>query len=113
MSEPEDCEAAVHSARTARFLYEGILAGPGNRVDRACPDLPDEGPRAPPRSWIQTLTARERAVFARVLRAWPNWLIAEDLQREEATVKKHLQHVFDKLGVSSRMALIALAARSP
>ncbi|WP_437712995.1 LuxR C-terminal-related transcriptional regulator [Sorangium sp. So ce448] len=66
----------------------------------------------PENSWDTRLTPAERAVAARVLRGWDNQLIAQDLRCESGTVKKHLQHIFDKLGISSRTALCALAMRA-
>ncbi len=64
-----------------------------------------------PPSWRSSLTSREQQVTTAVLRGWDNKLIGEDLSCAEATVKKHLQAVFAKLGVESRAALIARAAQ--
>lgn len=64
-----------------------------------------------PAAWRELLTPTQAEVVARVLRGWDNQLIAEDLGSEVATVKKHLQRVFDKLGVGSRAALISLSTR--
>jgi DNA-binding CsgD family transcriptional regulator len=64
-----------------------------------------------PEAWARLLTPRESEIVARVLRGWDNRLIGEDLGCAEATVKKHLQRVFDKLGVPTRAALQARAAR--
>ncbi len=66
---------------------------------------------APPPAWAQRLTARELQVAERVLRGWDNQLIADDLGCALGTVKKHLQRVYDELGVPSRAALLSLAAR--
>ncbi|MFP2934626.1 LuxR C-terminal-related transcriptional regulator, partial [Pyxidicoccus sp. 3LG] len=64
-----------------------------------------------PDAWRESLTPREAEVVAGVLRGWDNQLIADDLKCSLGTVKKHLQHVFDKLGVSSRAALLHHASR--
>lgn len=64
-----------------------------------------------PDAWRERLTPREAEVVAGVLRGWDNQLIADELKCTLNTVKKHLQHVFDKLGVDSRAALLHLAAR--
>lgn len=69
-------------------------------------------PRALPGAWVQRLTARELEVTSHVLEGWDNQLIADELGCSVATVKKHLQRVFDKLGLSSRAALLAVAARA-
>jgi len=55
-----------------------------------------------PAVWRTKLTKRELQVASRVLLGWDNQLIADDLVCSVDTVKKHLQHIFDKLGVNSR-----------
>jgi len=64
-----------------------------------------------PPAWERRLTPAEREVTSRVLRGWDNRLIADDVGCAEATVKKHLQRIFDKLGVPTRAALQASAAQ--
>jgi DNA-binding CsgD family transcriptional regulator len=64
-----------------------------------------------PESWCLLLTPRERQVGGAVLHGWDNRLIATELGCAEATVKKHLQGIFTKLGLESRAALIARAAQ--
>jgi DNA-binding CsgD family transcriptional regulator len=72
-----------------------------------------ESPHAPvmPASWSARLTKREQEVVACVLKGWDNQLIAEELGCSLATVKKHVNHVFEKLGLHSRAALLTRAAR--
>ena len=55
------------------------------------------------------LSAREREVLALVARGRSNRVIAEELFVSEATVKTHLVHVYEKLGVSDRAAAVATA----
>jgi DNA-binding CsgD family transcriptional regulator len=62
-----------------------------------------------PAAWRALLTPREHEVCAAVVRGWDNRLIASELGCAEATVKRHLQSIFDKLGVPSRTALAARA----
>jgi DNA-binding CsgD family transcriptional regulator len=62
--------------------------------------------------WRAILTGREQAVCAAVARGWDNRTIAAELGCAEATVKKHLQNIFDKVGVESRTALVARAAEN-
>jgi DNA-binding CsgD family transcriptional regulator len=64
-----------------------------------------------PPAWRDMLTPREVQVVECVLRGWDNKLIAEHLECAKGTVKKHLQRVFDKMGVDSRSALMNRAAR--
>jgi len=57
------------------------------------------------------LTAREIEVLALVSRGMSNGDIAQELFIGEATVKTHLLHAFDKLGVSDRTAAVTTAMR--
>ena len=61
--------------------------------------------RRPARSAV--LSAREREVLVLVARGGTNRSIAEELFVSEATVKTHLVHVYEKLGVTDRAAAVA------
>jgi DNA-binding NarL/FixJ family response regulator len=63
--------------------------------------------RRPARS--AALSAREREVLVLVARGTANRAIAEVLFVSEATVKTHLAHVYEKLGVTDRAAAVATA----
>ncbi|MFE8595434.1 helix-turn-helix transcriptional regulator [Archangium violaceum] len=63
-----------------------------------------------PEAWRQILTPREAEIVSYVLQGWDNQLIADHLDLALATVKKHLQKIFDKLGVDGRTALIVKAS---
>jgi DNA-binding NarL/FixJ family response regulator len=52
------------------------------------------------------LTKREVEILVNIFNGLKNAEIAEKLFVSEITVKKHLQHIFEKIGVSSRTALI-------
>lgn len=62
--------------------------------------------KAPPPA---TLSARERQVLALVAHGNSNPAIARELFVSEATVKTHLLHVFEKLGVNDRTRAVTLA----
>ncbi|MET1058905.1 MAG: helix-turn-helix transcriptional regulator [Nocardioides sp.] len=51
-----------------------------------------------------TLTLQEGRVLSLVGAGWTNAEIAERMCVETCTVRKHLEHVYRKLGVSNRMA---------
>jgi DNA-binding NarL/FixJ family response regulator len=53
------------------------------------------------------LTAREREVMALVARGWTNAQIAASLWIARGTVRKHLDNIYDKLGVHTRTAAVA------
>jgi DNA-binding NarL/FixJ family response regulator len=60
-------------------------------------------------SGVETLTSREREVVRLVAQGLPNKAIASRLSISPRTVEGHLNHVFDKVGASSRSALVRLA----
>ncbi|MEY4007778.1 MAG: hypothetical protein RLZZ467_820, partial [Gemmatimonadota bacterium] len=69
-----------------------------------CPPQPI--PSRPARTVLQRkLTPRERQVVQLVLSGASNKMIAQALSLSEDTVKHHLMRIFDKTGVSSRLAL--------
>ncbi len=57
----------------------------------------------------EPLTARELEVVRLVARGASNREIARDLHLSEATVKTHLIHVFEKLGVADRTSAVTTA----
>jgi len=57
------------------------------------------------------LTVRERDVLRAVARGSTNADVGRELFISEATVKTHLLHIFDKLGVSDRTAAVTAAVR--
>lgn len=63
--------------------------------------------RSPSRT--TALSVREREVLLYVARGTPNKQIAKELFISEATVKTHVSHIFDKLGVTDRAAAVAAA----
>jgi len=89
-------------------LFE-MPGGFGNRVWIVVLEEADDVGTVP-KSWRGPLTPREAEVAACALRGWDNQLIANELCCRVTTVKKHLERIFDKLGVSSRAALVHLAA---
>jgi two-component system nitrate/nitrite response regulator NarL len=58
------------------------------------------------------LTAREQEILALIAEGLSAPVIAERLVLSPATVRTHLQHLYEKLGVSDRAAAVAEAMRS-
>ena len=54
------------------------------------------------------LTQREAAILAGIIRGRSNQEIATDLQMNINTVRKHLEHIYQKLGVQSRTEAISV-----
>jgi DNA-binding NarL/FixJ family response regulator len=57
----------------------------------------------------QLLTPREEQVVALVTEGMANREVARELNLSEHTIKKYLFHIFDKLGISSRVELVLYA----
>ncbi|WP_036259627.1 response regulator [Meiothermus cerbereus] len=57
----------------------------------------------------ETLSVRELEVLALVAKGFSNKEIARKLKISEATVKTHLLHTFEKLGVDDRTAAVTVA----
>jgi DNA-binding CsgD family transcriptional regulator len=76
------------------------------RARRAYPALMDSTAEA--RTRLQRLTPRERVVLARAAAGETNTVIAQALFVSPGTVRKHLEHVYDKLEVRTRTAAAAI-----
>ncbi|HEY1479065.1 MAG TPA: response regulator transcription factor [Gaiellales bacterium] len=63
------------------------------------------------RAGTPVLTSREREALAGLARGLSAPAIANELVLSTATVKTHLQHLYEKLGVSDRAAAVAEAMR--
>ncbi|MWJ12754.1 response regulator [Clavibacter michiganensis] len=68
----------------------------------------DRADRTAERERFQTLTEREQEVALAIARGWSNARIAADLYLGVATVKTHVGHVLDKLGVEGRVQVAVL-----
>jgi DNA-binding NarL/FixJ family response regulator len=92
-----------------RFL-EQQLPAPLPAARQTLPRPRDErnAPHAAPHPG-EPLTERERDVLRLVAEGLPNREIALRLVVTVATVKKHLEHIYAKLGVHSRTAALAVA----
>lgn len=103
-AEPEFLLAAI------RTVYSGYsVIAPGSIHDlfqHAARSYPTAGPDL---SALEGLSARERDVFLLAAKGLGNGEIAGSLFVSEATVKTHLRSVLDKLGVRTRLQLVAFA----
>jgi DNA-binding NarL/FixJ family response regulator len=91
----EELVGAIRAAAAGRSVLSPAIAG---RADRRTPAGGE-------------LTVRELAVLTLVAEGRPNRDVAAELFVSEATVKTHLRHVYDKLGVPDRAAAVAAAYR--
>ncbi|HVE82920.1 MAG TPA: helix-turn-helix transcriptional regulator [Myxococcales bacterium] len=101
----------VRESHWVRKGEQAVLGVTFVRVSRFCVVVVKEVPLAPPlpASWREVLTARELEVAARALQGLDYESIAERLGVKAGTVTKHMQHIFDKLGVPTRAKLHTLA----
>lgn len=86
-----------------RAAYSGVVVL-DPRLSSFLVRHPDDG-----RSGVGALTSREREVVRLVAQGLPNKAIAGRLGISPRTVEGHLNHVFEKVGASSRSALVRLA----
>lgn len=66
-------------------------------------------PKPQRREWPAGLTAREVEVLQQVVKGNTNRQIAQELVISERTVAHHLEHIYDKIGISSRAAAVFFA----
>jgi DNA-binding CsgD family transcriptional regulator len=97
----------------AESLKVSFVPLSGQGVHRAWVLLLEEVPLGVPlpRVWHAKLTKREAEVVECALQYLDNRDIADQLKCTEATVKKHLQRAFEKLGVENRNMLLYWAVR--
>jgi HD-GYP domain-containing protein (c-di-GMP phosphodiesterase class II)/DNA-binding CsgD family transcriptional regulator len=66
-------------------------------------------PKPQRREWPAGLTDREVEVLRQVVKGDTNRQIAQELVISERTVAHHLEHIYDKIGISSRAAAVFFA----
>ena len=111
MTEPRPHRPALDAVAAARQLRAEVRAG---RLDGAAVSavLRAAGQRAPARrSWPAGLTAREVEVLGLIARGWSNKPIAQRLVVTPKTVANHVEHIYTKIGVSSRAAATLYATQ--
>jgi HD-GYP domain-containing protein (c-di-GMP phosphodiesterase class II) len=82
--------------RLDRTVVDAVLSAAGHAV----PKRPSSGP---------TLSDREREVLALLTRGLSNKLVGVELGISAKTVGHHVQHIYDKIGVSTRAAATLFA----
>jgi DNA-binding CsgD family transcriptional regulator len=111
MTEPRPYRPPLEADRAARDLRGEATAG---RLDGAAVQavLQAAGRRAPARRpWPAGLTAREVQVLGLLARGQSNKQIAARLVVTPKTVSNHVEHIYAKLGVSSRAAATLFATQ--
>jgi DNA-binding NarL/FixJ family response regulator len=110
-----DVTRAVGAGATGYLLKDAPAADIVNAVRMAAQGMSALSPRVAghlmsrERGDAAALSRREIDVLQRVAKGESNREIAAALRVSEATVKTHLLHVFEKLGVSDRTAAVTVA----
>jgi DNA-binding CsgD family transcriptional regulator len=99
-----DADGALLEWDAARYTFDEL--GAVDDLARVAARLSPEPPSRP-----SGLTAREVEVLRLVARGCTNREIADELVLREHTVRRHLQNVFGRLGVSSRAAAATFAVQ--
>lgn len=93
-----DCVRKVH--RGEEWIEQEVLAGAAGQTIRG-----DSAIREANRS----LTPRETEIVRMVVQGLRNRAVAERLSISEGTVKIHLHHIYEKLGIDGRLELVLWA----
>ncbi len=99
-------ECVVSPDMMTKFVTAFRAKGPG------CESLVAQPPRLPnlQDAAFESLSGRERQILGLIARGDSNKLIARELAIAEATVKVHVQHIFRKLALTSRVQVAVYAA---
>ncbi|MCG7286861.1 response regulator transcription factor [Cellulomonas sp. ACRRI] len=102
---PPDLVAAVRAVAAGRPMLSPSVT---EQLIAAVARRPDSALVADARARLATLTEREAEVAAAVARGLSNADIATELYMSVGTVKTHVGHLFDKLGVDNRVQVALL-----
>jgi DNA-binding NarL/FixJ family response regulator len=102
---PEQLIAAIRTVAAGDALLSPAVT---KRVIKRFARLPRPAPPAA----LAELTAREHDVFCLIARGLSNAEIARELYISEGTVKTHVTHLLQKLGLRDRVQAVVLAHRT-
>ena len=102
---PEQLLAAIHTVAGGNALLSPAIT---KRVIKQFTRLP----RATPPPELAELTERELDVFRLIARGLSNAEIGEQLFISDTTVKTHITHILQKLGLRDRVQAVVLAYRT-
>jgi DNA-binding NarL/FixJ family response regulator len=102
---PEQLIAAIRTVAGGEALLSPSVT---KRVIRQFARLP----RPEPPAGVDELTEREREVFRLIVEGLSNAEIGEELYITDTTVKTHVTHVLQKLGLRDRVQAVVLAYRA-
>ncbi|TWP35950.1 response regulator [Leekyejoonella antrihumi] len=100
---PQELTAAIRSVAQGGSVLSSQAIEAVQSALTAAPAVPD-----PSRHDIHGLSRREREIMDLIAQGHTNGEISGGLFLAEKTVKNHVNHIFAKLGVTSRSAAVAL-----
>jgi DNA-binding NarL/FixJ family response regulator len=101
-------DSLAEAERIVHSLVEGLKG-----TERAAePEVVEASVVVPNPAPLELLTAREREVLRLVCEGLGNGDIARRLFISEKTVKVHVSHIFEKLGVATRVQAVLAAGDS-
>ncbi len=107
LTEERPQRPAFSAAQAAAMVREEAQRG---RLDREAVECVIGVARGQPRLEVAaTLTPREREILGQLARGSANKQIAAALEISEKTVGRHVEHVYEKLGVSTRTGAVMRA----
>lgn len=111
-SEPEEIVDAIQLAAARTHLFDPTLLNMvvGQNNNGMSPPEPAEEQPLPDNS-IQAISDREHEVLRLMAQGLPNAAIASELQVSVTTVKTHVTHILQKLGVNDRTQAVLMAMR--
>ena len=99
---PEQLLAAIRTVAAGNALLSPAVT---KRVIKQFTRIP----RATPPAHVDELTERELEVFRLITRGLSNAEIGAELYISETTVKTHITHILQKLGLRDRVQAVVLA----
>ena len=111
LGEDRPHRSAFASADRTALLHDEVTAGrlDGTAVGAVLTAAGCRPPRRP--THMAGLTTRELEVLELLVRGWPNRQIAQHLSITPRTVGTHIEHIYTKIGVSTRGAAAMFAMR--
>jgi len=101
-------------AKCIRRIHDGQIWASTDQLNLILQFVANLEPKPTPKlRSLTTLTQREREVACLVAEGLSNKEIAEKLKLREHTIRNYIFHVFDKLGLSSRVELVLYALSQP
>jgi DNA-binding NarL/FixJ family response regulator len=101
-------------SKCIRRVHEGQIWASGEQMDLLLQFVAHMEPRLTPKKGAMTLlTPREQEVACQVAEGMNNRDIATKLRLREHTVRNYVFHIFEKLGISSRVELVLYTLSQP